>query len=70
LLPSGLKIVDIKKNDMSEIAVNIKELNEKIQKESAFVDMVTIEMKKVIIGQKLMVIFCWRVSPDWLKHWR
>jgi MoxR-like ATPase len=55
LLPSGLKIVDIKKNDMSEIAVNIKELNEKIQKESAFVDMVTIEMKKVIIGQKHLI---------------
>ncbi|MBN2612259.1 MAG: AAA family ATPase [Bacteroidales bacterium] len=40
---------------MSEIAVNIKELNEKIQKESSFVDMVTLEMKKVIIGQKHLV---------------
>ncbi len=40
---------------MSEIAVNIKELNEKIQKESSFVDMVTMEMKKVIIGQKHLV---------------
>ncbi len=40
---------------MSEIAVNIKELNEKIQKESAFVDMVTMEMKKVIIGQKHLI---------------
>jgi MoxR-like ATPase len=40
---------------MSEIAVNIKELNEKIQKESSFVDMVTMEMKKVIIGQKHLI---------------
>lgn len=32
--------------------VNIKELNEKIQKESAFVDIVNIELKKVIVGQK------------------
>lgn len=35
---------------MSEI--NIKELNEKIQQESAFVDIVNIEMNKVIVGQK------------------
>lgn len=40
---------------MSEIAVNIKELNEKIQKESSFVDMITMEMKKVIIGQKHLI---------------
>lgn len=40
---------------MSEIAVNIKELNEKIQKESSFVDMVTMEMKKVIVGQKHLI---------------
>jgi len=32
--------------------VNIKELNEKIQKESAFVDIVNMELKKVIVGQK------------------
>lgn len=32
--------------------VNIRELNEKIQKESAFVDMITMEINKVIIGQK------------------
>ncbi len=40
---------------MSEIAVNIKELNEKIQKESSFVDLVTLEMKKVIVGQKHLI---------------
>ena len=35
--------------------VNIKELNEKIQRVSAFVDMVTMEMNKVIVGQKQLV---------------
>ena len=36
-------------------SVNIKELNERIQKESAFVDMLSIEMGKVIVGQKHLV---------------
>lgn len=36
-------------------SVNIKELNEKIQRESAFVDMVTLEINKVIVGQKQLV---------------
>ncbi len=40
---------------MSEIAVNVKELNEKIQKESSFVDIINIEIKKVIIGQKHLI---------------
>jgi MoxR-like ATPase len=35
--------------------VDIKELNERIQQESAFVDMLTVEMDKVIVGQKMMV---------------
>ncbi|MBR5034256.1 MAG: AAA family ATPase [Bacteroidales bacterium] len=34
---------------------NIKELNERIQKESAFVDLVQMEMGKVIVGQKPLV---------------
>jgi len=34
---------------------DIKALNDKIQKESAFVDMLNMEMKKVIIGQKQMI---------------
>lgn len=37
------------------IETDIKVLNEKIQKESAFVDLINIEMRKVIIGQKHMV---------------
>ncbi len=35
--------------------VDIKELNEKIQQESAFVDLLSMEMKKSIVGQKHMV---------------
>ena len=35
--------------------VNIKELNERIQKESAFVDILSMEMTKVIVGQKHLV---------------
>jgi len=35
--------------------VDIKEINERIQQESAFVDMLTVEMDKVIVGQKMMV---------------
>jgi MoxR-like ATPase len=34
---------------------DIKELNERIQKESAFVDILNMEMHKVIVGQKQMV---------------
>lgn len=35
--------------------VNIKELNDRIQSESSFVDIVNMEMGKVIVGQKNMV---------------
>jgi len=35
--------------------VDIKAINEKIEKESAFVDLLTLEMNKVIVGQKHMV---------------
>ena len=35
--------------------VNIKELNERIQKESAFTDLLALEMGKVIVGQKHLV---------------
>ena len=36
-------------------SVNIKELNERIEKESAFVEAITLEMNKVIVGQKPLV---------------
>ena len=35
--------------------IDIKEINEKIEKESAFIDLLTFELNKVIIGQKTMV---------------
>jgi MoxR-like ATPase len=37
---------------MSTENINIKEINEKIEKESAFINMITMEMNKVIVGQK------------------
>ena len=37
------------------ITTDIKELNERIQRESAFVDLLNMEMEKVIVGQKFMV---------------
>ncbi|MGQ8335489.1 AAA family ATPase [Sunxiuqinia sp. A32] len=36
-------------------SVDIRELNERIQKESSFVDLVSMEMNKVIVGQKHLV---------------
>jgi MoxR-like ATPase len=39
------------KNEM----IDINAINEKIEKESAFVDLLTLEMNKVIVGQKDMV---------------
>jgi MoxR-like ATPase len=35
--------------------IDIKAINDKIEKESAFVDLLTLEMNKVIVGQKHMV---------------
>ncbi len=35
--------------------IDIKTINEKIEKESAFIDLLTLEMNKVIVGQKYMV---------------
>jgi len=37
------------------VETDIKALNDKIQQESAFVDLITMEMHKVIIGQKQMI---------------
>ena len=36
------------------IETNIRELNEKIQQESSFIDLINLEMNKVIVGQKHM----------------
>src|SRR6056297_212465 len=35
--------------------VNVKELNERIKEESSFIDLINMEMKKVIVGQKHLV---------------
>ncbi len=40
---------------LSSTNIDIRSLNEEIQRESAFVDILTMEMDKVIIGQKHMV---------------
>jgi len=40
---------------MSQININIQELNEKIKEESSFVDLIKMEMGKVIVGQKHLV---------------
>jgi MoxR-like ATPase len=44
-----------KTKHMSDNAVDIKALNEQIEKESAFIDILTLEMNKVIVGQQQMV---------------
>lgn len=41
--------------DVQNTSVDIAQINEKIEKESAFVDLLTNEINKVIIGQKEMV---------------
>ena len=64
--------------EQSNISVDIKAINEKIEKESAFVDLLMMEMNKVIVGQKHMIerlligllgmaIFCWKGYPVWRK---
>ncbi|MFN5830212.1 MAG: AAA family ATPase, partial [Bacteroidota bacterium] len=40
---------------METTSVDIRELNERIQRESAFIDLINLEMDKVIVGQKYMV---------------
>ena len=35
--------------------IDVRAINEKIERESAFVDLLTSEMNKVIVGQKHMI---------------
>jgi len=37
------------------MTLDIRAINEKIERESAFVDLLTMEMNKTIVGQKHMV---------------
>ncbi|WP_179950021.1 AAA family ATPase [Lutibacter citreus] len=39
----------------NNVSIDIKAINEKIEKESAFVDLLIMEMNKVIVGQKHMI---------------
>jgi len=39
----------------NSVSIDIKAINEKIEKESAFVDLLIMEMNKVIVGQKHMI---------------
>lgn len=39
----------------SNINVDVRAINEKIERESAFIDILTLEMNKVIVGQKEMI---------------
>ena len=53
--------------------VDIRELNERIESKSSFVNMITMGMDKVIVGQKHLVCFrtdisCWKVCRVWLRH--
>jgi len=38
-----------------EQSVNLREINERIKEESSFIDLITLEMNKVIVGQKHLV---------------
>ena len=46
---------EVKTEQMQESNTDIRALNEKIEKESSFVDLLNLEMNKVIVGQKYMV---------------
>ena len=57
MLKKASYIHALKKNIMMEDTgtIDIKAISEKIEKESAFVDLLTMEMNKVIVGQKYMI---------------
>ena len=41
--------------ETNNLNIDIKSINEKIEKESSFIDLLTLEINKIIVGQKLMV---------------
>ncbi len=49
------RLKTIKMMEENNVSVDIKAINEKIEKESAFVDLLMMEMNKVIVGQKHMI---------------
>ena len=44
-----------KKTDMETNTLDIRELNERINQKSAFIDLLTMEINKSIVGQKYMI---------------
>lgn len=49
------RLKTIKMIEENNVSVDIKAINEKIERESAFVDLLMLEMNKVIVGQKHMI---------------
>ncbi len=49
------RLKTIKMIEENTVSVDIRAINEKIEKESAFVDLLIMEMNKVIVGQKHMI---------------
>jgi len=47
--------MEVKENPTTTENINIAEINELIQKESGFVDLINMEVKKVIVGQQHMI---------------
>lgn len=47
--------MEVKENSTAVENINIAEINELIQKESGFVDLINMEVKKVIVGQQHMI---------------
>ena len=47
--------MEVKENHTATENINIAEINELIQKESGFVDLINMEVKKVIVGQQHMI---------------
>ncbi len=49
------RLKTIKMIEENNVSVDIRAINEKIERESAFVDLLMLEMNKVIVGQKHMI---------------
>ena len=57
--------MEVKENPTVIESINIAEINELIQKESEFVDLINMEVKKVIVGQQHMIEFINWSSFKW-----
>ena len=50
-----MSVQEMTETNTTDAEVSVTELNEKINRESAFVDLIKVEMNKVIVGQKKMI---------------